>query len=152
LQPYFNLESGGPDREGVGNMLLDNSEPYKDGPELYYVTTFLDTKTDIAAQANTGIALFHEAKYQDAMDIFDTILENDNNHIDSLYYKAQCLEKLGYSDEANQFMNKVHEINPNYKAGFIEVVATSPLVQSIFAPLQQQVFSPISQALSGSSR
>jgi tetratricopeptide (TPR) repeat protein len=108
---------------------------------LHYITTFLVTETDIAAQANKGIALFHEAKYQQAIDIFDSILANDERHIDSLYYKAQCLEKLGYLDQASQTMNRVHEIDPNYKAGFIEVVSTSPLVESIVAPFQH-LFSP----------
>jgi tetratricopeptide (TPR) repeat protein len=146
LQPYSDLESG-----RGGNMLLDNSEVYKDGPELYYVTTFLTSETDIAAEANKGIAHFHEGRYQEAIDIFDTILANDDRHIDSLYYKAQCLEKIGYVEEARQFMNKVHEINPNYKAGFIEVVATSQVLQAIAAPLQQ-LFSPITESSSISGR
>jgi hypothetical protein len=51
------------------------------------------------------------------------------------------MEKLGYLEEANQYMNMVNEIDPNYKPGFIEVLATAPLVQTIFSPLQN-LFSP----------
>jgi tetratricopeptide (TPR) repeat protein len=158
LQPYFNLESAGGGVE-AGNMLLDNSEAIEDGPKLHYVTTFLATKADIAAQADIGIALFRDGKCEEAIDIFDSILENDDKHIESLYHKARCLEQLGYLDQANQTMNRVHEIDPNYKEEFIKVVSTSPVAQAIAAPLQQaiaaplqQLFSPITGSSSASSK
>jgi hypothetical protein len=53
-----------------------------------------------------------------------------------VYYKTQCSEKLGFLDEAIQYKNKVYEMDPNYEPGFIEVVATSLLIQAIVAPFQ----------------
>jgi tetratricopeptide (TPR) repeat protein len=102
----------------------------------YYITTFLTSETAIEAEANKGIAFFQQGRCQEAIDIFDKILANDKRHVPSLYYKGQCMEKLGFVDEANQYMNMVNEIDPNYKAGFIEVLATAPLVQAITSLFQ----------------
>ena len=107
-----------------------------DRSKLHYVSVFLTSKTAIDVEANKGIALFHQGKYQEAIDIFDIVLANDDKHIDSLYHKAQSLAKLGFLEEANQYKNLVYQINPNYKAGFIEVVATSPIIQAIVALFQ----------------
>ncbi len=134
LQPYSNnLELG-----GEGNALLNNLQGYKDESELYYITTdeFL-TKTDIIAQTNTGITIFQEGNYQEAMNIFDKILAIDDEHVPSLYYKGQCMEELGYLEEANQYKNMVYQIDPNYKGSFeLETVATSQVIQAITPSLE----------------
>jgi tetratricopeptide (TPR) repeat protein len=98
------------------------------------------TKTAIDAQYNKGIAFFQEGRYQEAVETFDSILANDESHIDSLYYTAQCYEKLGDIEQANQYMNMVYQIDPNYQGrgeGFIQKASTAPVIQAIMDPLQQ---------------
>jgi tetratricopeptide (TPR) repeat protein len=110
------------------------------GAQLHYITIFLTSKTAIDAQANKGIAFFQEGNYQEAIGIFDSILANDDRHVDSLYYTAQCYEKLGDIEQANQYMNRVYQIDPNYQGrggGFIQKASTAPVIQAIMDPIQQ---------------
>jgi tetratricopeptide (TPR) repeat protein len=109
-----------------------------DAAKLHYITVFLTSKTAIDAQVNKGIAFFQGERYEQAIEIFDSILLNDDRHIDSLYYTAQCYEKLGDIEQANQYMNMVYQIDPNYQGGgFAQIVATIPLLREMVASLQQ---------------
>jgi tetratricopeptide (TPR) repeat protein len=119
-------------------MLLGyNLQAYEERGELHYVTTVIFGKEAITTQANKGIALFHQENYEGAMEIFDITLANTNNsHVPSLYYYGQCLQELGFIDEANQYMNKARAIDPNYQGQFIEILSTSSLLQPIVALFQ----------------
>jgi tetratricopeptide (TPR) repeat protein len=120
---------------------ITNSNVDGGAAQLHYITVFLTSKTAIDAQVNKGIAFFQDENYQGAIEIFDTILANDNRHIDSLYYTAQCYERLGDIEQSNQYMNMVYQIDPSYQGGegFIKVASTSPLLKSIMDPLEQLV-------------
>jgi len=102
-------------REGHQVILIRNSNVDDDSAQLHYITLFLTSKTAIDAQYNKGIAFFQEGRYQEAVETFDSILANDESHIDSLYDTAQCYEKLGDIEQANQYMNMVCQIDPTIK-------------------------------------
>jgi tetratricopeptide (TPR) repeat protein len=123
-----------------GQVIWITNSNLDDGAQLHYITVFLTSKTAIDAQYNKGIAFFQEGRYQEAIDIFESILTNDDRHIDSLYYAAQRYEKLGYIEQANQYMNMVYQIDPNYQGrgeGFIQNASTAPVIQAIMDTLHQ---------------
>ncbi|WCC44005.1 hypothetical protein PJW08_09320 [Tenacibaculum finnmarkense] len=62
-----------------------------------------------------GISKFEQAKYKEAIELFDLALGMYNQFSDVQYYKAICLGKIGKIDEANELI-KVAKING--KKGF----------------------------------
>lgn len=90
--------------------------------------------TTIVGEANKGIALFHMGRYADAMSGFDKILTIDPNHVPSLHYKIKCLVELGKQDEATVYVEKAHNLDPDYKGDFLSIVViSSPLSQLLGA-------------------
>ncbi|WCC41488.1 tetratricopeptide repeat protein [Tenacibaculum finnmarkense] len=62
-----------------------------------------------------GISKFEQAKYKEAIELFDLALGMYNQFSDVQYYKAICLGKIGKIDEANELI-KIAKING--KKGF----------------------------------
>lgn len=61
-----------------------------------------------------GLSLLNEGKYDDAMKIFDEILEFEPKHLDALFKKGIALNRLYKYDDALLCYNKIIEINPNH--------------------------------------
>ena len=88
-----------------------------------YVVLSKSSETIIIAKVNKGIA--NIGSYTEALSRFDEILQTESTHVASLYYKGQCLDKLGYVNEAAEYKDKASEIDPTYKGGFIKIVKKS---------------------------
>ena len=72
------------------------------------------------------------ARYTEALSRFDEILQSESLHVASLYYKGQCLEKLGKVNDAVEYKSRASEIDPMYKGGFIKIVKKSSPLQTTY--------------------
>jgi YVTN family beta-propeller protein len=84
---------------------------------------------DINNQTNLGIAKSNLGECQVAIERFDKIIRLNELRpgelvetpelAASLYNKGLCLEKLGNLTGAEQYKNQAHNVNPNYKGGYV---------------------------------
>jgi tetratricopeptide (TPR) repeat protein len=112
----------------LGNLQLDNLRRDK---EETYALHFISHgyEININKETNTGIAKFNLGDYQGAIVIFNEILRLHETHLSelvqkpelaaSLYNKGLCLEKLGNLTGAEQYKNQAHNVDPNYKGGYV---------------------------------
>jgi tetratricopeptide (TPR) repeat protein len=91
-------------------------------------TEVLPYEIDINKETNLGIAKFNLGEYEEAMVIFNEILRLHELYpgnvqkpelAASLYNKGLVLEKLGNLTGAEQYKNQAHNVDPNYKGGYI---------------------------------
>lgn len=71
-----------------------------------------DKKLEINVLLNEGTLLFSEKKYEEALEIFNKVLEINPNDDEALSRKGLTLEFLGRYDEALSALNIAIEINP----------------------------------------
>jgi len=83
---------------------------------LFSFPTFLvyAQSEDIDSLLVKGDKFLDFKKYEDAISIYDEILEVRPSHLEALAKKGDALEQLGYVDEALSYFERVFEINPNY--------------------------------------
>jgi tetratricopeptide (TPR) repeat protein len=107
----------------LDNLGRDKEETYA----LHFISN--GHQIDINKETNLGIARFSLGDYQGAIVTFNGILRLHEMHPSelvqkpelaaSLYNKGLSLEKLGNLEGAEQFKNQAHNVNPNYKGGYI---------------------------------
>jgi len=61
-----------------------------------------------------GKALYNQGKYKEAMEIYDRIIEEDEEYIDAWYYKGEILYKENKYEEARNCFKKVLEFDVFY--------------------------------------
>jgi tetratricopeptide (TPR) repeat protein len=128
----------------LGNLQLDNLRRDK---EETYALHFISHgyEININKETNTGIAKFNLGDYQGAIVIFNEILRLHETHLSelvqkpelaaSLYNKGLCLEKLGNLTGAEQYKNQAHNVDPNYKGGYVlETDFSAPALDLVFPP------------------
>jgi tetratricopeptide (TPR) repeat protein len=126
----------------LGNLQLDNLRRDK---EETYALHFISHgyEININNETNAGIAKFNLGDYQGAIVIFNEILRLNELHpgelvqkpelAASLYNKGLSLEKLGNLTGAEQYKNQAHNVDPNYKGGYVlQVDFSAPVLDLIF--------------------
>ena len=78
---------------------------------------------NIQLLTNAGIYLADKKEmYLQALSLFDKVLKKDTKYVQAIYNKAETLEKLGRSGEAQRLFDTAKELDPAYEGDFI----TSP--------------------------
>jgi tetratricopeptide (TPR) repeat protein len=77
---------------------------------ILLITTQNYTQSDYSKELENGINLFNEEKYEGAKDIFETILDNNDDLAEAHYYLAKCLFNLGELDDAIEHGEKAVEL------------------------------------------
>ena len=90
----------------------DTSTPYDEAIKI--------APDNIQLLTNAGIYLADKkGMYTHAISLFDKVLKKDTNYVQAIYSKAETLEKLGRSDEAEKLFDTAKELDPAYKGEFI---------------------------------
>lgn len=76
---------------------------------------FWSTKIHRDTWWKKGIALFHLAKYKQAIDCLDRVLDADQRHLDSWMKKGIALTAMEFLKEARYCFDQVIFIKPEYK-------------------------------------
>ena len=66
-----------------------------------------------------------QQKYDDAINIFNKVLEIDPDNVAGLYNMGLALENTGERYDGSIYKNKALELNSQYKPGYINQVATA---------------------------
>ena len=75
---------------------------------------------NIQLLTNAGIYLADKKEmYLQAISLFDKVLKKDTNYVQAIYNKAETLEKLGRSGEAQILFDTAKELDPAYEGDFI---------------------------------
>ena len=67
---------------------------------ILILTTQIYTQNDVSKELENGINLFNQEKYDAAKEIFETILDDNDDIAEAHFYLAQCFFNLGDLDEA----------------------------------------------------
>src|SRR3989344_4750576 len=97
-------------------QLLDEVTPMGESFTIfdYEGTQQIDTDLDELDELNDkGLDLMHNEKYEEAISMFDEIIEKDPSYIYAYSNKGLVLENLERYDEALESFDKVLEIDPN---------------------------------------
>ena len=78
---------------------------------ILLLTTEIYTQSDYSKELENGIDLFNQEKYDAAKEIFETVLEENDDIAEVHYYLAKCLLRLGDLDEAIDQGEKAVELN-----------------------------------------
>jgi tetratricopeptide (TPR) repeat protein len=127
----------------LGNLQLDNLRRDKEETyALHFISHGYEIE-DINKETNTGIAKFNLGDCQEAIATFNEILRLHEMRpselvqkpelVASLYNKGLCLEKLGNLTGAEQYKNQAHNVDPNYKGGYVlETDFSAPALDFVF--------------------
>ena len=77
---------------------------------ILVLTTQIYTQSDYSKELENGINLFNEEKYDEAKEIFETILDDNDDIAEAHYYLAKCLFNLGELDDAIEHGEKAVEL------------------------------------------
>jgi tetratricopeptide (TPR) repeat protein len=78
---------------------------------ILILTTQIYTQSDNIKELENGINLFDQKKYDAAKEIFETIVDDNDDIAEAHYYLAKCLFNLGDLDEAIEHGEKAVELN-----------------------------------------
>jgi tetratricopeptide (TPR) repeat protein len=78
---------------------------------ILLLTTEIYTQSDNSKELGNGIDLYNQEKYDEAREIFKTILEENDDNAEANYYLARCLFRLGDLDEAIEHGEKAVELD-----------------------------------------
>ncbi len=74
---------------------------------------------DMEDIVNEGVEKFSEGKFNDALIVFDLVLQRDPNNVNALNNKGNTLVNLAKYDEAFVYLKRVLTINPNFVPALI---------------------------------
>ena len=77
---------------------------------ILILTAQIYTQSDYSKELEKGINLFNEEKFDEAKEIFETILEDSDDLAEAHYYLAKCLFNLGELDDAIEHGEKAVEL------------------------------------------
>jgi len=95
-------------------QLLDEITPMGESFTIFDYEGIQQIDTDLDELNDKGLDLMHNEKYEEAISIFDEIIEKDPSYIYAYSNKGLVLENLERYDEALESFDKVLEIDPNY--------------------------------------
>lgn len=78
---------------------------------ILILTTQIYTQSDISKELENGINLYNQEKYDAAKEIFETILDENDDIAEAHYYLAKCLFNLGDLDDAIEHGEKAVELD-----------------------------------------
>ena len=78
---------------------------------ILILTTQIYTQSDMGKELENGINLFNQEKYDAAREIFETIVEDNDDIAEAHYYLAKCLFNLGDLDDAIEHGEKAVELD-----------------------------------------
>jgi len=77
---------------------------------ILILTTEIYSQSDYSKELGNGISLYDQEKYDTAKEIFETILENNDDNAEAHYYLAKCLFRHGDLDDAIEHGEKAVEL------------------------------------------
>ncbi|MBT8386504.1 MAG: tetratricopeptide repeat protein [Ignavibacteria bacterium] len=80
---------------------------------ILILTTSIFSQSTNVSELEKGINLFNQEKYDSAKEIFENILEDNDEMAEAHYYLGQCLLELGDLDEAIEHCEKAVELDDN---------------------------------------
>lgn len=83
---------------------------YEDA-KIYFIRS-LEQNPDIETKNLLALTYFELGEYQNALNIFDALLQNNDENISLLLNKAKCYEKLDDSDNALKVLDTLTDIFP----------------------------------------
>ena len=95
-------------------QLLDEITPMGESFTIFDYEGIQQIDTDLDELNDKGLDLMHNEKYEEAISMFDEIIEKDPSYIYAYSNKGLVLENLERYDEALESFDKVLEIDPNY--------------------------------------
>lgn len=85
---------------------------FKEAIQCFDEALLLDN-TDISIWINRGLALYHQQRYDCAIDTFKRIINREPDNVNAWRMKGFSLEKIGRKNEADQCFQKAVEIQKN---------------------------------------
>ena len=68
----------------------------------------------------TGISLYKEGKFQEALEVFNFLIEKDDSSTELLLYRGRILSRLGQTENALADFDKIVALEP-YNTNFIKL-------------------------------
>jgi tetratricopeptide (TPR) repeat protein len=91
----------------------DTSTPYDEAIKI--------DPNNVQLLTNAGIYLAEKKQmYHQALLFFDKVLKKDDNYVQAMYNKAETLDKLGRSDEAQILFDSAIKLDPTYNGDYIK--------------------------------